>query len=387
MKRKQTRVLMPLCVTIFAILAGSVEAQQLQTSSTQQAKFFGRWDPPQQEAPVPTVDSTRERFGQLFPPNLAKRSTFQLTDQQPTASRFAPLQPVAAGSASRPAPTTVAQQPAPLLSQPPARALKPSGGGGFLQGTFLQPAGARENVARANHFEPSQNRETLPLPNPNRLVSWPSEAPKLDRATLNDSGPSLAGVVDSMQTTGKDLLGKFQGDGNWGQRIAAFVGVDENGRFKKVFGSLAVVVGGYLGLVALMRKFNFTGSRKIPAEVIEVIGSAPFGPRKDLQLVRLGSKLLLLMNSPEGTHPVGEITDPEEVDYLISLCGGRASKASPAVRSAASKFGQRRNAPTQNPRSVVQATHGKDTTFSTSQLVQALETIRGNHHSTAIFEA
>ena len=77
----------------------------------------------------------------------------------------------------------------------------------------------------------------------------------------------------------------------------------------RMIGSLALVLGGYFGLVWVSRHFG-GGKGKVPKEVLEVLGQTPFGPKKHLQIVRLGSKLLLLINGPEGIHPIGEITDP-----------------------------------------------------------------------------
>jgi len=88
----------------------------------------------------------------------------------------------------------------------------------------------------------------------------------------------------------------------------------------KMLGSLAIVLGGYFGIVWLLRKINPASSRGLPVEVVEVLGATPFGPKKHLQVIRLGSKLLLLINSTEGSQLIGEVSDPQEVEYLASLC-------------------------------------------------------------------
>ena len=97
----------------------------------------------------------------------------------------------------------------------------------------------------------------------------------------------------------------------------------------KVFGSLAIVIGGYLGFVWLTRRIGGNSNAGLPTEVVEVLGQTPFGQRKNLQLVRLGSKLLLLINNHDGTtQTIGEITDPHEVDYLASICGNKSNSRS-----------------------------------------------------------
>ena len=103
----------------------------------------------------------------------------------------------------------------------------------------------------------------------------------------------------------------------------------------RVFGSLAIVLGGYFGLVWLMRGMSPQSNQSLPQEVVEVLGQSTFGPRKMLQLVRLGSKLLLLMHHNDGIQTIGEITDPHEVEYLVSLCGGKkANQSAIAIRKA-----------------------------------------------------
>ena len=91
----------------------------------------------------------------------------------------------------------------------------------------------------------------------------------------------------------------------------------------KVLSSLAIVVGGYLGFVWLMRKSNPKMNGSLPSEVFELVGTKRMSAKQTLQLVRLGSKLLLLVHGEEGTHPIAEITDPDEVEYLTSVCNRR----------------------------------------------------------------
>ena len=138
----------------------------------------------------------------------------------------------------------------------------------------------------------------------------------------------------------------------------------------KVIGSLAIVLGGYLGFVWLTRKMGGNANHGLPQEVVEVLGHTPFGAKKTLQLVRLGSKLLLLMNSPEGTQSIGEITDPHEVEYLISLCGGKKmSRSAVAIRKASS--------------SPVPTNAGADLKRVLQQLQRTVD-VNGNH---SVFEA
>lgn len=89
---------------------------------------------------------------------------------------------------------------------------------------------------------------------------------------------------------------------------------------KKVVSSLAIVIGGYLGFVWLTRKFGGASDKSLPSEVFEVIGTSPLNPKQNLQLVRLGSKLLVLVSGDEGVSPIAEVTDADEVEYLTGVC-------------------------------------------------------------------
>ena len=130
-------------------------------------------------------------------------------------------------------------------------------------------------------------------------------------AVLGSAGDMIASVSSTFQ--------KQWQEGQWQDKFKSYF---QNFDVGRMLGSLALVLGGYFSLVWVSRQFG-GGNGKVPSEVLEILGQVPFGPKKQLQIVRLGSKLLLLINSPEGTHPIGEITDPEEVEYLASLCQGR----------------------------------------------------------------
>ncbi|QEG24177.1 FliO/MopB family protein [Mariniblastus fucicola] len=373
MKRKPqffSPTALSLCVFVFGVTLANCNAQNLQTSSANQTQFYGQWSPPAETQQEVTPDPTKDRFRELFPPTK--------------------LQPIADRSASR---YPLPQKPAPMVeSLPKARPLQPISQNNFLQGSFSQEPSPGGDFARVNHHEASTAEAVMPLPKTNSNADWPPISESLDANQMVDgikqeSETALSGIVGSMQTSGKDFWSQFQANGGWGEKIASvFSGGDD--RFRKVFGSLAVVIGGYLAFVWLMRKFNLSNNRGIPSEVIEVIGNAPFGPRKNLQLVRLGSKLLLLMSGPEGTHPVGEITDAAEVDYLISLCNGKGTKATRSVMSAVKKIGRGVAESSAPGRTLHPTSPGpSEKTFSASQLVQALESIQGSSRSNTVFEA
>jgi len=125
---------------------------------------------------------------------------------------------------------------------------------------------------------------------------------------------------DSNATKLASFTSAFPDAGSWIEKIKTFAASSDIGR---MVGSLALVLGLYFGFVWIMRKLGPSGNQNVPREVLELMGQIPFGPKRSLQLIRLGSKLLLIINSAEGSQAIGEITDPNEVEYLVALCSGR----------------------------------------------------------------
>ncbi len=84
--------------------------------------------------------------------------------------------------------------------------------------------------------------------------------------------------------------------------------------------SLAVVLGLFLVAAWVMRRTAPGNCPLLPGEVLEVLGRAPLSGRQQVQLIRLGNKLVLLSVAPTGVETLSEVTDPEEVDRLAALC-------------------------------------------------------------------
>jgi flagellar biogenesis protein FliO len=87
-----------------------------------------------------------------------------------------------------------------------------------------------------------------------------------------------------------------------------------------VASSLAIVLGLFFALLWLAKKNMPRGMTAISSEVVKVLGRAPLSGRQQMHLVRIGNKLLLVSVTPNGAETLTEITDPQEVDHLTSLC-------------------------------------------------------------------
>ncbi len=87
-----------------------------------------------------------------------------------------------------------------------------------------------------------------------------------------------------------------------------------------VMSSLAIVIGLFFLVVWVARRALPKSTTSLPTDVLEVLGRAPLGNRHNLQLIRLGRRLLLVSVTPDGAQSLTEITDPDEVNHLASLC-------------------------------------------------------------------
>jgi flagellar biogenesis protein FliO len=93
-----------------------------------------------------------------------------------------------------------------------------------------------------------------------------------------------------------------------------------------VLSSMAIVLGLFFLVVWLARRALPKSATTLPTDVLEVfdvlevLGRCPLGGRHQLQLIRVGHKLLLVSITSEGAKTLTEITDPDEVNHLTGLC-------------------------------------------------------------------
>jgi flagellar biogenesis protein FliO len=87
-----------------------------------------------------------------------------------------------------------------------------------------------------------------------------------------------------------------------------------------VVGSLALVVGIFLVVAWTLRRATPQATAALPGEVFEVLGRAPLSGRQQVHLLRCGTRLLLVSVTPAGAETLTEVTDPLEVERLVSLC-------------------------------------------------------------------
>lgn len=106
-----------------------------------------------------------------------------------------------------------------------------------------------------------------------------------------------------------------------------------------MLGSLTVVLAAFFVLVWLSRKTAPKGLTPLPGEVFESLGRAPLTGRQQMQLIRLGNKLVLLNVTSTGAETLTEITDIDEVNRLAALCQqGRTGSISDTFRQVLSQY-------------------------------------------------
>lgn len=105
------------------------------------------------------------------------------------------------------------------------------------------------------------------------------------------------------------------------------------GAIGTVAGSLGIVLGVFFVIAWCSRRLAPAGSGQLPKEAVETLGRAPFSSKQQLRLLRVGSKLLLVADSPAGAATLTEITDAAEVEHLTALCRrGQPGSSSAAFR-------------------------------------------------------
>ncbi|MFI4875610.1 MAG: flagellar biosynthetic protein FliO [Blastopirellula sp. JB062] len=92
---------------------------------------------------------------------------------------------------------------------------------------------------------------------------------------------------------------------------------DSKQRTATIVASLMLVVGLFLIFAWAGKKKLPTANSLLPKEVVQVLGRSQLQGKQQLQLVRVGNRLLLLSVTPHGAETLTEISDPLEVESLL----------------------------------------------------------------------
>jgi flagellar biogenesis protein FliO len=111
------------------------------------------------------------------------------------------------------------------------------------------------------------------------------------------------------------------------------------GAIVSIAASLTVVLGLFFLLTWLTRRGMPNSAARLPNDVFSVLGKAPLAGRQQAHVVRFGNKLLLVCASTSGFDKLAEITEPGEVERIVSLCD-RSESSTPMTTAASRIFGR-----------------------------------------------
>lgn len=83
---------------------------------------------------------------------------------------------------------------------------------------------------------------------------------------------------------------------------------------------LVLVVGLFLLCMSLMRRGGPSPTAPLPRDAVAVLGRVPLTPKQFAHLLQVGNKLVLVSITGERTDTITEVTEPAEVDRLLTLC-------------------------------------------------------------------
>ena len=87
-----------------------------------------------------------------------------------------------------------------------------------------------------------------------------------------------------------------------------------------VVSTLLIVIAAFFVLAIFLRKVSPQSSRALPKEAFECLGRYYLTQKHQVQLLRVGSRIVLVSVMPDGVTTLAEITDPDEAVSLLGLC-------------------------------------------------------------------
>ena len=88
-----------------------------------------------------------------------------------------------------------------------------------------------------------------------------------------------------------------------------------------VLGSLCLVLGVFFMFVLFMKKIGPKSGGNLPKEAFENVGRYPLNQKLQLNLLRLGNRLMLVASTTDGgVETLTEIDHPDEVVQILAMC-------------------------------------------------------------------
>lgn len=177
---------------------------------------------------------------------------------------------------------------------------------------------------------------------PSRRVIQPAAFVEESVAPIAELDPATAAAPETSPSTPLRLAPRGKSPAKELSRPAA---ASSTSAITTVAGSLGIVLGLFVVLVWFSRRFAPAGTAALPKEAVELLGRTSLGGTHQLQLVRVGTKLLLVALSSQGARTLTEITSAAEVERLSDLCRRqKPESATASFRSLVDQMGSERTA-------------------------------------------
>ncbi len=173
-----------------------------------------------------------------------------------------------------------------------------------------------------------------------RLVGWtePGAPPSDAASTLESSATkaTVATIKTASESGGTAEVGENTGNSETASRPKTPILRDEpvskaqsggslTGVLVSTFGALAVVLGAFFALVALLKRTRPNGGG---GNSLEIVDSLAVGDKARLLTIRWGNRLILAAKTPEKIAPLAEIADVDEANAMLAEIKRRKETAS-----------------------------------------------------------
>ncbi|MDR3182189.1 MAG: flagellar biosynthetic protein FliO [Planctomycetaceae bacterium] len=191
---------------------------------------------------------------------------------------------------------------------------------------------ARDEPAREPVRDASADVIPASLPPPaaasDEILDKPLKRKK-NKNNVQETEPENAAAA-AEDETGAETLPAQSKRADWKNKVTSGFGSSLSPMIS-VAGSLIIVVSLFFLIAILFKKVSPKGSRPLPKEAFENLGRTYITAKQQLQLLRLGNRLILVSVTPDGVSPVSEVTDSDEVLSLLGMCRRLDSNSATAL--------------------------------------------------------
>lgn len=157
-----------------------------------------------------------------------------------------------------------------------------------------------------------------------------AEADGVEQATAEQAASTIEAQVEDQVSPNESLpLGAGQGDLFGGDADPAASGSMGDGWLLSTLAALGVVLAIVFGIRWLLRRGGVVSTAAPQGGVVEVLSRTTVAPRSHVVLMRVGTRILIVSDSPSGMRTLDTVQDAEQVAELL----GAIDSAKPASMS------------------------------------------------------